>query len=380
MSLRCLFLVQGEGRGHMTQALAMQRLLTEAGHEVVGAVVGTSDRRAVPGFFLEKLQAPITFAPSPNFVADANRRGVRPVKTVLRELGRVPSFLRGLSVIDAAIEQHEPDVVVNFFEPLGGAYTAWYQPAVPFVCVAHQYMFHHPAYAFPAGQRLDRWGARTFAHITAWGASARLALSLYPAEDRPADRLFVLPPLLRDEVLSRPIGPTEPFFLVYILNSGYAEEIIRWHEDNPAVPLHCFWDRPGAADVEHHDATLTFHQLDDVRFVDMMARCRGLVCTAGFESVGEAMYLGKPVQVVPVDNHYEQQCNAHDTVRAGAGIRSTSFNIDRLRRYREDYAHDVEGFRAWMQSERDRYVREIERAVQRSATVHLASASSAVTT
>lgn len=346
----------------MTQALALQRLLDGAGHEVVGAVVGQSDRRSIPGFFPEKLKAPITYAPSPNFVADANRRGVRPVKTVLREISRMPSFVRGLSVIDAAVRQHDPDVVVNFFEPLGGAYTALYRPSVPFVCVAHQYMFHHPAYEFPAGRRFDRWGARTFARLTAWGAARKLALSLYPAEDRPADDLAVLPPLLRQEVLTRPVGPTEPFFLVYILNSGYAEEIIRWHDENPDVPLHCFWDRPGAASVEAYDDTLTFHQLDDVRFVDMMARCRGLVCTAGFESIGEAMYLGKPVQVVPVENHYEQWCNAHDTVRAGAGIRSTSFDIDRLRRYRETYAHDVDRFRTWMHEARERFVREVERA------------------
>ncbi len=352
----------------MTQALALRRLLTDAGHRVVGAVVGHSDRRSVPPFFQEKIGAPITYAPSPNFVADAAERGVRPMKTLFRELSRVPSFWRGLDVVDAAIEQHDPDVVVNFFEPLGGAYAAWRQPRVPFVCVAHQYMFHHPGYQFPAGRWFNRWGARTFAQLTAWGAETKLALSLYPADDRSADDLVVLPPLLRDEVLDRPTGQTEPFYLVYILNSGYAQEVIRWHNAHPEVPLHCFWDRTGAAKVEHYDDTLTFHQLDDVRFVDLMARCRGLVCTAGFESVGEAMYLGKPVQVVPVDNHYEQWCNAHDTVRAGAGIRSTAFDIDRLRRYQADYAHDVEGFRTWMHEARPRFVREIERAAEAVGT------------
>ena len=41
-----------------------------------------------------------------------------------------------------------------------------------------------------------------------------------------------------------------------------------------------------------------------------MGRCRGVVCTAGFESVSEAMWLGKPVCMAPTPGHYEQRCNA----------------------------------------------------------------------
>ena len=43
------------------------------------------------------------------------------------------------------------------------------------------------------------------------------------------------------------------------------------------------------------DETLSFHQLDDVKFLNYMAGCRAYASTAGFESICEAMYLGKPV-------------------------------------------------------------------------------------
>jgi uncharacterized protein (TIGR00661 family) len=205
--------------------------------------------------------------------------------------------------------------------------------------------------------------------MTAWGTTRRLALSLYPAPDRPTDDLVVLPPLLRSALFRQPTERTAPFYLVYILNSGYAEEVVRWHEQNPDVRLHCFWDRPGAAPVEHHDDTLTFHQLDDEKFLALMARCRGVVSTAGFESVAEAMYLGKPVQVVPVEGHFEQLCNAFDTVRAQAGIRSSTFDIDRLQNFRARYTLDVAGFRQWVQQSRTRFLREIEAAAERRVPV-----------
>jgi uncharacterized protein (TIGR00661 family) len=365
MSLRCLFIVQGEGRGHLTQALSLRRLLVEAGHQVTGVVVGKSGARAVPSFFDPAFDGPVQLVESPSFVPDGDDRSVRPWKTLVHELCRTPTFLDSLSSIHAAVERHAPDVIVNFFEPLSGAYALRYRPSTPIVAVGHQYMFHHPAYDFPSGWPMQRWATKAFASVTAWGATRRLALSLYPASDRPDDGLVVLPPLLRQSLLQKSARRTAPFFLVYILNSGYAEEVVRWHEQNPDVRLHCFWDRPDAASVEHYDDTLTFHQLDDEKFLSLMARCRGVVSTAGFESVAEAMYLGKPVQVVPVEGHFEQLCNAHDTVRARAGVRSRQFDMDRLQHFLSDHTADTSRFRKWVCRSRARFVQEIEAAADR---------------
>ena len=365
MALRCLFIVQGEGRGHLTQAMSLRGRLTEAGHRVEGVVVGKSRRRAVPPFFEEAFAAPVTYVDSPSFVPDRDDRSVRLGTTLLHEAVRTPAFLDGLAAIDAAVERHDPDVIVNFFEPLGGLYAVRYRPETPIVAVAHQYMFHHPAYEFPPGRRLQRWAAQTFATVTAWGAARRLALSLYPAPDRRGDGLVVLPPLLREALFRQPTERTAPFFLVYILNSGYAEEIIRWHEQHPETRLHCFWDRPGAATTEHYDDTLTFHQLDDEKFLSLMARCRGFVSTAGFESIAEAMYLGKPVQVVPVEGHYEQHCNAHDTARVQAGIHTTRFDVSRLQAFLSRHTTDAAHFRRWVRESQSHFVREIEAVADR---------------
>lgn len=365
MPLRCLFVVQGEGRGHLTQALALRRLLVSAGHRVEAALVGQSPRRAVPPFFEAEFHAPVSFVDSPSFVADGDDRSVRPWRTLFHEGGRTPSFVESLSTIDAAVKQHNPDVIVNFFEPLVGCYAVRHRPSVPIVAVGHQYMFHHPSYRFPPGRWIQRWAAQAFAHVTAWGASQRLALSLYPVSSGSVDDLVVLPPLLRPSLFRQPLGLQDPFFLVYLLNSGYAQEIIRWHESNPGVQLHCFWDRPQADSVERYDSTLTFHQLDDEKFLTLMARCKGVVSTAGFESVAEAMYLGKPVQVIPVEGHFEQQCNAFDTVRAGAGVRSTRFDITRLQAFLPHTSTSTTDFRRWVRRSQGRFVREIEAVADR---------------
>lgn len=49
--MKVIFVIQGEGRGHLTQALALGQMLRHEGHEVVKVLVGKSKNRMIPAFF-----------------------------------------------------------------------------------------------------------------------------------------------------------------------------------------------------------------------------------------------------------------------------------------------------------------------------------------
>ena len=51
-----------------------------------------------------------------------------------------------------------------------------------------------------------------------------------------------------------------------------------------------------------------------------MAGCKGLITTAGFDTVAEAAYHGLPLLAVPSQHHFEQQCNGEDMERSGIGM------------------------------------------------------------
>ncbi len=349
----------------MTQALALRALLARAGHRVCSVLVGRNARRDVPEFFLRKIDAPVAYLESPNFVCDAHNRSIRPLATLVEAARGLPRFRESLHRIGEHLRRHQPDVVVNFFEPLAGLYYARYQPDVPMIAIAHQYVYLHPCYRFPPGRAAERAASRLFTRLTALGATRKLALSLQPLPELDRDdALTVLPPLLRDDVFRQTPTQQEPFFLTYLLNSGYADEIIRWHRRHPGQVLHCFWDNRQADLVERYDETLTFHRLDDEKFLALMARCQGLITTAGFESVCEAMYLGKPVLAVPVEGHYEQFCNSLDAVAAGAGLASRRFDIDRFARFVPSYRSPAPAFHQWVHQAEARFVDALEAAVR----------------
>ena len=364
LSLNCLFIVQGEGRGHLTQALALQSMLKDAGHSVCSVLIGLNERRQVPGFFLDKIGAPVTYFESPNFAVDRNVQGIKIWPTIVQNLKKRADFKKSLATIKSELDTHQPDVIINFYEPLTGVFNFFHRTSIPTICIGHQYMFHHPVYPFPPGKWPQKMGAKFFTRLTSFGAAKRLALSFYEAPDR--SRLAVMPPLLRKELFNLPEDKEEDFFLIYLLNKGYADAVIEWHKRHPDFQLHCFWDNQDVEEVYQYDDTLTFHQLSDVKFLDKMAHCRGLICTAGFESICEAMYLGKSILAVPVKGHVEQYWNALDLMQYGGGVYDAEFNIDRLFKADKIESSVTNTFRAWVDRAHDRYISEIEGVVKAS--------------
>ena len=69
--MRYLFIIQGEGRGHLTQAITMEKMLLSRGHDVVRMLVGKSPSRTLPAFFTNGVKAPLAYFESVNFVTAA---------------------------------------------------------------------------------------------------------------------------------------------------------------------------------------------------------------------------------------------------------------------------------------------------------------------
>ena len=331
-------------------------MLRRAGHTVTGALVGTDPARRLPAFFLDGLGAPVERVVEPSFAY--GRRGLAPAATAAQTLRRLPGLARAGGLVREAVRRHRPDVVVNFYTVAGGRLA---DAGVPVVCVGHQYLFHHPVYPFPAKHRAAQAVARRWTDATAPPGARRLALSFYPAEPLPARNLRVVPPLLRDGVFTRE-RRDDGSLLVYLIHPTAAPAVEAWAARHPETPVHVFGMPDGAVPAV---PSVTFHRLDGERFLDAMARCRAVVCTAGFESVCEAMAMGKPALMVPLAGHVEQRCNARDAVGAGAGLYAPTLGDDALDALMEMAPQPPSALRAWAGRAKDVFVEEIERAAGR---------------
>jgi uncharacterized protein (TIGR00661 family) len=359
MKKKFLLVVQGEGRGHMTQAMSLYDLLIENGHEICGVILGSSGLRDIPFFFYEKVKAPITQLQSPNFVTDKNNKSINIAKSVIHNFKKLKTFRQSFKTIDEVIKLQKPDVIINFFDLLIGLYYRMRKPGIPLLCIAHQYIYFHPDFQFPRGFIFDRLIIKFFTRLTSYGSTKNLALSFYSI-NRENKNVVVVPPLLRPAVFE--LYPNvKDFYLVYLVNNGYFDEIVEWHKKYPNVEIQCFTDNPQYIykNYTFDKDKLFVHAINDKLFLEKMSEARGLASTAGFESVCEAMYFGKPVLMVPIQGHFEQYCNSRDAVKAGAGIYDTKFNLGKLVDFSNHFGFQHTDFKSWVANAKERIYKEI---------------------
>ena len=422
--MKYLFIVQGEGRGHLTQAMTMEKMLLGHGHEVVGILVGTSSVRKLPEFFEKGVRSPLHHFDSFNFVPSFKNRKPDVFRTVIYNLVHVAEFFPSIRFISSFIKKSQPDVVVNFYEFLGTLGYIMSRSKAPEYCIGHQYLLLHKDFRVPEIGYEGHLALNLYSRMTSWGAKARLALSFRDMPDDPKHRIIVMPPLLRPEVLAyRPEdvedlanrsendkdlanrsedgkdlangseddkdlanrsenvkdlanGPEDGkdlasrtedgkdlissgnYILGYMLNSGFSHDVMHWHYDHPETELRFFWDKIEAGPVKVYDDSLTFYYLDDKEFLHQMAGCKAYASTAGFESICEAMYMGKPLMMVP--SHIEQKCNAFDATRFDAAVEAKSFDLGILLEFADKKYRQDKAFPAWARSAEKKFLKYLE--------------------
>jgi uncharacterized protein (TIGR00661 family) len=340
--MKYMFTVQGEGRGHLTQAISMYEMLKRNGDEVVEILVGKDDLYALPLFFREKIECPLSTFNSSCFLFSSKNKKSLFLKSILYNLWKLPCYIKSIRFIKRKIDETDIDLVINFYEVLTGLTYAFMRPKTPYVCVAHQYLFLHPDFVLPHKNKLQLAGLLLFTRLTCIRASWLLSLSF--REMRNTKNIRVVPPLIRAEVFCK-TSAQQKYILAYMLNAGFAEQIIDWHNEHKDVQLHVFRDKKDAPEELRVDETLIFHQLDDTTFINYMAGCEAYATTGGFESICEALYLQKPVMMIPA--HIEQECNAFDAAIAGAGIAANEFNLSKLLEFMPSYSPNTT-FAAWV--------------------------------
>lgn len=354
--MRFLFIIQGEGRGHFTQALSMAAILRKHGHKVVAALVGKSKARTIPAFFTEKIGASVFDFDSPNFTSFYKNKKPSIVLSSIENFAHTGYYLKSMQFVKAKIEAYNPDTVVNFYDLIAGLTFSFYKLdeklSIEFVCVGHQYILLNPNYKTSPEQDVKFYFLRGLTKWTCQRASKLLALSFRYLPDYEERSVFTVPPLLRRDVFD--ITPRRGNYIHgYMLNPGYYAEIKKWHKKNPTIPLRFFWDKKEAEEVTEVDKNLILHQLNDQKFLESMASSMAYSTTSGFESICEAMYFKKPVLMIPV--HVEQEFNAYDASLSGAGISSKKFNLDKLIRFIPKYLPDPT-FNAWVDTAEERII------------------------
>lgn len=309
-----LFIIQGEGRGHLSQAIALKAFIEQEGDQVTRVFAGDSPQRALPEYvkniFGEKLK---TFR-SPNFLRTKDKKGIRIGMSICYNLFFAVAFVRSINLLRKEIKWGDYDIVINFYDMLGGMAAYFSRSDKKIISISHHYYLTNSDFHFPKGQIFCKIGLKLHSFLCAISASEIWALSFLEKNELQTERLKIKPPLLRQVIFD--LVPEDKYYvLVYLLNEGWLKEISDLANQFPDTLFKVY--------VSITEMTIALPEnmkicdLHDEKYLAEMQYCHLLITTAGFESQCEAAYLGKAVYTLPSKNHFEQQCNALDGQLAG---------------------------------------------------------------
>jgi uncharacterized protein (TIGR00661 family) len=347
-----LFIIQGEGRGHMTQAMAFKDFLEKRDHLLTEVFVGRSKQREIPDFVYHYFSENIQRFHSPNFIRKKNRKGIQVFSSFLYNLLLGPLFIYEIIRLAFKIRKSNADIIINFYDMIGGLAHFFSFSGKKLICISHHYYYLHPSAVNISGNHMNKLFLRWHSKLTSLKAEKRIALSFQYLEDYPHSRLHIASPLLRKEVFQVKVEIGDNI-VVYLLHEGFLDEVLAVAKLNPQFTFEVY------TSLKHIGKLITANILlkePDESFLKSLASSRGLICTAGFESVCEAAYFSKPILVWPSQGHFEQELNALDAV--SAGLAESTDTVDMTAFFNFTGNRDNKTYREWV-NKRDAILEDI---------------------
>ncbi len=285
--MKILYAIQGTGNGHLSRALEIIPILQQYG-EVDILISGNQSQVTLP-FDVHYRFHGLSFVASKS-------GGISYFKSLLNiKLVRLINEIRKLKV-----ERY--NLVISDFEPI----SAWACAIRNIKCVqlSHQAAVMHKNSPKPPIKHVV--GNYVLNHYCPSNVNYGFHFEKY------AESIFL--PVIRKQVRE-----------LDTRNDGhYVVYLPAYHDD----ALHQFlWNFSARWTVfskytttKYTKDNVTFLPVENELFLENLASCSGVLCGAGFELPAEAIYLKKKLMVIPMENQFEQQCNAESLKRLGVSV------------------------------------------------------------
>lgn len=303
-----LYGLSGDGSGHSSRAKIIIEHLQARGHKVKVVSYDRGYENLHRFFDVEKI-AGLNMAYRGN--------SVHYLETAVRNMGRLHKMSASLVRLLSLTEKFQPQIFFTDFEPLT-ALIAHFKH-LPLISIDNQHIMTNSRLNIPTGYRKEAFVARQVIRSWIRNADAFLITSFFEPPIIKKNT-FIMPPILRQEVLDA-IPETGDHYLIY--STSKCDSVLCLLENFPARFVVYGL---GVTCAHGKSENITLKKTDSRTFLEDLRTCRGVIATAGFSLISEALHLGKPYLAMPVKKQFEQTANAFYLQKLGYGLWATQIH------------------------------------------------------
>ncbi|MBN2613482.1 MAG: hypothetical protein JXB00_18145 [Bacteroidales bacterium] len=276
--MKILYAIQGTGNGHLSRATEIIPLLKKKCETDI-LVSGTQVDLELPFEVKYRLKGLSFIFGKKGGVDIWNTYIESKAKSVRKEIKELP------------VENY--DFVINDFEPISG--WACYFKKIPCVSLSHQAAILDKN--SPKPKETDLFGKFILKNYAPSSYKIGFHFARYSKN--------IYTPVIRREI--RELKPTDNGHYTVYLPAYDDEQLIGHLKNFDNIRWQVFSKHNKQVIIKKN---IEIYPVSNDSFIQSMASSTGILCGAGFETPAEAMFLGKKLMVVPMENQYEQQCNA----------------------------------------------------------------------
>lgn len=325
--MKILYGVSGDGFGHSSRAKVVGGYLREWGHDVKILTYGRA---------YEVLKDEFDIFEVSGMEVQFVKGELKKRSTIKYNAKVVADNLSKWRRFHNLMTEYDPDICISDMEPIVPVLRFWFKK--PLICLDNQHRITNLKLDVPKKYYADYLVAKTVVENFVSKAEHFIVTSFSESEIKEPDTTLV-PPVIREEV--RNVEATDgDKVLVYLTreNQDVIDIIERFDEEFVVFGYN----------VNKIEKNLEYKERDF--FLDELKACKGIIATAGFTLMSEALYLKKPYLALPLKGQFEQILNALFLKQAGFGDYSDELQegevadfLDNIGSYREklkDYKLD----------------------------------------
>lgn len=309
---KIIYGVAGEGSGHSTRSKEIINYLINSGHKVKVVSYDKGYKNLSPFFDVEEIEG-LGF--------DFKNNQVKYISTFVKNGKKIKEILSSYDKVNNLVKKFRPDIIFTDFEPTCAV--ASQINKIPLVSIDNQHFITNTKIKYPKKFIKEAFLTSAFVKLIANNSKYFLVLSI-TEEKVVGKKTFLVPPILRKEVLElKPVS--EDYILVY-LTSGF-DEIVSYLNKIDKKFIVYGLERYGKIN------NCIFKKPSQDMFLADLGKCQGVIATAGFSLLSEALYLGKPYLAIPVQSQFEQIINAYYLEKMGYGMFCEKITTNAIKKY-----------------------------------------------